>query len=286
MINVEKRFFEKPTVYVGGLSINVTNLDKSLQFYQEVVGFKVLEKTNGKAVLTADGKKALLTIEQPSNVELKEGRTTGLYHFAILLPSRADLSAFLKHIIQAGVQLGASDHLVSEALYFSDPDGNGIEVYRDRPASEWTWNNNQVHMVTDPLDGNGLLAESQKEWNGLPEETVMGHIHLHVSDLKTTEDFYMGGLGFDIVTTYPGALFTSTNGYHHHIGLNVWNGVGAKAPSKNSVGLNWYTLVYPDEAKRMEVVNQLQSKGYEVIKKQDKYVVEDPSKNAIHMVIK
>src|SRR5690606_4944413 len=134
---------------------------------------------------------------QPENVQPKAGRTTGLYHFAILLPSRADLSAFLKHIIRAGVQLGASDHLVSEALYFSDPDGNGIEVYRDRPSNEWSWSNDQVKMVTDPLDGQGILMESNKEWNGLPADTVMGHIHLHVSHLDNTEDFYVNGLGFD-----------------------------------------------------------------------------------------
>ncbi|MDY0395143.1 VOC family protein [Virgibacillus halophilus] len=134
----------------------------------------------------------------------------------------------MRHILQSGQQLGAADHLVSEALYFSDPDGNGIEVYHDRPSNLWQWENRQVSMTTDPLDANDILAEPDIAWQGLPEHTLMGHIHLHVSDLEEAEAFYVQGLGFRIATTYPGALFLSTADYHHHIGLNVWNGNGAK----------------------------------------------------------
>ncbi|WP_164670774.1 VOC family protein [Virgibacillus doumboii] len=282
---MEKKFFEKPTIYVGEVNINVTNLEKSLEFYQNIIGFSVLEQTDRKAVLTANGKRALLTLEQPEDVVPKEGRTTGLYHFAILLPSRADLSSFLKHMIQTNTRLGASDHYVSEALYLSDPDGNGIEVYRDRPSSEWSWTGDQVAMATEPLDGESLLAESQQTWNGMPEDTVMGHIHLHVADLKKTEEFYMEGLGFNIVTNYPGALFTSTGDYHHHIGLNVWNGAGAPAPAKNSAGMNWYTLVFPDEVTREARVEKLQQIGAVVTKEQDVYAAEDPSGNVIHLVV-
>jgi catechol 2,3-dioxygenase len=282
---MEKKFFEQPTVFVGEVNINVTDIERSLDYYENIIGFKVLEKAAHRAVLTADGKTPLLTIEQPANVQAKEARTTGLYHFAILLPSREDLSAFLKHVIKAGVQLGASDHYVSEALYLNDPDGNGIEVYRDRPSKEWTWTSNQVVMATEPLDGEGLLSEGNLEWNDLPSETVMGHIHLHVSDLQSTEDFYVNGLGFDIATkNYPGALFASTGKYHHHIGLNVWNGVGAKAPARNSVGLNWYTLVYPSVEERQEVLDRIGQLGNRALDLEN-YIVEDPSGNRIKLTV-
>jgi catechol 2,3-dioxygenase len=285
---MERKFFQKPAIYVGEVNLKVTNLENSLKFYDLIFGFKVLEKTSSSAILSADGKTPLLSLEQPNDVVPKQGRTTGLYHFAVLLPSRADLSQFLKHLLRVGgsaIQLGASDHAVSEALYFSDPDGNGIEVYRDRPSNEWQWNNNQVKMVTEMLDGESLLAESKEEWKGVPRDTKMGHIHLHVADLDATEDFYVNGLGFDIVTRYPGALFASTYGYHHHLGLNVWNGVGAKAPAKNSAGLHWFTLVFPDEETRKETTNRLEQMGIEVKKEKNYFEVKDPASNTIRLVV-
>ncbi|MEN1969085.1 VOC family protein [Lentibacillus sp. N15] len=281
---MEKNFFEK-TTYVGEVSINVTDLEKSLSFYQHIIGFRILDQTKRKAVLTADGKTALLTLEQPENVVPKEGRTTGLFHFAILLPSRADLSSFLRHVAKAGVQLGASDHLVSEALYLNDPDGNGIEVYHDRLSNEWDWSDGQVIMSTEPLDASSLLADSDQEYNGLPEETVIGHIHLHVANLKNTETFYVNGLGFRVVTHYPGALFTSTGNYHHHIGMNIWNGEDASAPSENSVGLNWYSLIFANNESREERVNSLRHLGVSVKRENEIYVVKDPSKNEIHLLV-
>lgn len=281
---MEKKFFDT-TTYVGEVNLNVTDLDKSLPFYQHVIGFNILEQTDMKTVLTADGKTPLLTLVQPSDPLPKEERTTGLFHFAILLPSRADLSSFLRHIAKAGDRLGASDHLVSEALYLNDPDGNGIEVYHDRPSSEWNWAEGQVSMSTEPLDADSLLAESDQEWAGLPEETVMGHIHLHVSNLKSTEEFYVGGLGFQVVTYYPGALFTSTGGYHHHIGLNIWNGKNVPAPAENSAGLNWYSLIFPDKESREEKVKNLEHAGISIQQENDAYIVRDPSENEIHLLL-
>lgn len=282
---MEKTFFEKPTTYVGEVNIKVTDLDKSLPFYQNIIGFNVLEQTDRKAVLTADGKMPLLTLEQPVDVLPKEERTTGLFHFAILLPSRGNLSSFLRHVAQAGSRLGASDHLVSEALYLNDPDGNGVEVYHDRPSNEWSWSDEQVAMATEPLDADSLLAESDKEWDGLPAGTVMGHIHLHVANLQNTETFYVDGLGFQVVTNYPGALFTSTGSYHHHIGLNIWNGENAPSPSENSAGLNWYTLIFPDSQSREEKIKNLENLSVTVKKENDTYIVKDPSENEIHMVL-
>jgi catechol 2,3-dioxygenase len=280
---MEKHFFEKPTVYVGEVNVNVTNLKKALEFYQTVIGFRVLEETDNRAVLTANGSTPLLTLEKPDNVVPKEERTTGLYHFAILLPSREDLSAFLRHIAQSGIRIGASDHYVSEAVYLSDPDGNGIEVYRDRPASEWSWSEGQVAMATEPLDAESVLATGNKEWKGLPETTVMGHVHLHVADLEKTEQFYIKGLGFDVVTNYPGALFTSTGNYHHHIALNVWNGAGAPSPRRNTVGMNWFSLEFPNEETRSEAVERLRDIGANVEKEGNYYIAEDPSKIRIQL---
>jgi catechol 2,3-dioxygenase len=279
------KFHEIPNVYVGEVDIKVKNLDDALAFYQQIIGFQVLEKTDRKAVLTTNGKTALVTLEQPEDVIPKAGRTTGLYHFAILLPTRADLSVFLRHLLQTGYPLGAADHYVSEALYITDPDGNGIEVYWDRPANEWKWKNGKVEMATEQLDGEGILAESDAEWSGLPAGTIMGHIHLHVSDLKKAEDFYTKGLGFDIVSYYPQAEFLSTGGYHHHIAINTWQGAGAATPPENSVGLHWYTLVFPDQVSRDNALNRLQQLGSPIRKEADYYVTSDPSGNQIRLMI-
>ncbi|MBT2646650.1 VOC family protein [Bacillus sp. ISL-34] len=282
---MDKNFHQKPITFVGEVSINVLDLNKAILFYQEIIGLQVLKKADRQAVLTTDGKTPLLTLEQPADVIPKEGRTTGLYHFALLLPSRADLSIFLRHLLQTKYPFGAADHEVSEALYITDPDGNGIEVYSDRPSTDWKWAEGEVAMGTDPLDGNDLLEESDDEWRKLPAGTLMGHIHLHVADLRKTEEFYMLGLGFSVVNRYGGALFTSTGGYHHHIGLNTWNGVGAPAPKENSVGLNWYTLVYADEEARNKVAEQLKEIGAIVTEKEGFFAVTDPSGNEIHLVV-
>ncbi|PLR77961.1 glyoxalase [Bacillus sp. V3-13] len=281
-------FHRQPHTFVRHVDLKVENLERSLNFYQHMIGFRVLEQSAGKAVLTADGRTPLLSIEQPENVVPKQPRTTGLYHYALLLPKRSDLAAVLKHFIKNGYPLqGASDHLVSEALYLADPDGNGIEIYSDRPASTWDWHNGEVVMTTERLDAEDLLAEGDgKEWNGLPEGTLMGHIHLHVAELQKTEQFYVQGLGFDIATRYGNqALFISTGGYHHHIGLNTWNGVGAPAPAENSVGLNWFSLVLPNEQARKEVIGQLHKIGATVREENGVFLTEDPSGNRIQLVV-
>lgn len=282
---MERNFFEAPSVYVGEVSIKVTNLDRSVDFYESIIGLKVLEKSAGKAVLTADGKTALLTLEQPTDVIAKTGRTSGLYHFAILLPSRADFSVFLRHLLETRYRFGASDHFVSEALYIQDPDDNGIEVYTDRPASKWTWNDKQVEMATVQLDGQSVLAESDAPWNGMPAGTIMGHIHLHVGSVDKAEKFYQEGLGFKTVSYYPQAAFMSTGGYHHHIAINTWQGVGAPAPASNVAGLSWYSLVFPDVAAREEIVAKLKSIGAVVAKEGDWYTTSDPSGNVIRLVV-
>ena len=278
-------FHQSPAIYVREVSLKVQNLERSIQFYKEVIGFQLLKKEGNKAYMTVDGETAMLILEQPENVTPKQGRTAGLYHFAILLPTRKDLSKFLRHMAEIRYPLGAGDHLVSEALYLNDPDGNGIEVYRDRPQDTWKWNGDLVHMDTLPVDFEDLLAVTDEPWEGLPAGTKMGHIHLHVSHLDQAREFYTKGLGFDIVSHYPNAIFLSTAKYHHHIAINTWAGVGAPPTPENGVGLKWYTVVFPNEEKREQTVAQLQKLGAPVRKEGDLYITEDPSRNTIHLVL-
>ncbi|MFD2681542.1 VOC family protein [Bacillus seohaeanensis] len=281
-------FHRPPHIYVGKVNIKVADLERSLTFYKDLIGFQILEQSGKRAILTANGRTPLLIIEQPDNVIPKQRRTTGLYHFALLLPNRSDLGAVLRHLLQNRYPIeGGSDHRVSEALYLSDPDGNGIEIYRDRPSTSWEWNNNEVVMTTEPLDAESLLNEGEDvKWEGLPNATLMGHIHLHVSQIANTEQFYQGGLGFDIVTRYGNqALFMSTGRYHHHIGLNTWNGIGAPTPVENSIGLGSFTLIFPDSMTRDKIIEQLQSIDAPVTKKASNYITKDPSGNTIELQV-
>lgn len=281
-------FHRKPNTFVKRVDLRVADFNRSLAFYQNVIGFQVLQQSERKAVLTADGQTGILTIEQPDDVIPKQNRTTGLYHFALLLPDRHELGKVFKHLLDIGYPLqGGSDHLVSEALYLADPDGNGIEIYADRPSESWHWSDGEVSMSTEPLNVESLLAEGKGEyWGKLPKNTIMGHIHLHVSDLRKSEEFYCAGLGFDIVCRYGNsALFISTGKYHHHIGLNTWNGVGAPKPPENSVGLIQFSLAFPDENVRESAVGRLKQLGYQVSEKNDHFYTIDPSGNQIQLVV-
>jgi catechol 2,3-dioxygenase len=277
-------FHTKPTTFVGHVNIKVEDLERSIKFYEDVIGFRILERTMTSAKLTTDGKTSILSLEQPENVIPKQGRTTGLYHFAILLPERSDLANIVVHFVEKGIRFAASDHLVSEALYLDDPDGNGIEIYSDRDPSTWKWEGNEVAMTTIRLDIENLLTSIKpgKSWEGMPEGTVMGHIHLHVADLDKAEEFYVKGLGLDVVNRFAGqALFMSDEKYHHHVAVNVWSGVGAPRPEENSVGLQSFTLIYGNEEARQEAIDNLQKIGAVVSEENNKFITLDPSGNAI-----
>lgn len=279
-------FHREPITFVGQVNLKIQNLERSIAFYKDVIGFKVLEQTMTSATFSADGKTALLSIKQPEDIVSKQERTTGLYHFALLLPRRTDLGNIVHYFAEIGLPFASSDHLVSEALYLSDPDGNGIEIYVDREPDQWTWRNEEVAMTVDPLNIPDLLTlGKQHAWNGLPEETVMGHIHLHVSDMKTTETFYTEGLGFEVVNRFGSqALFISHGKYHHHLGLNTWNGVGAPTPPPNSVGLESFTLILSSEEKKNKILIQLKNIGAPVTEENGDTVVTDPSGNRIRLV--
>lgn len=275
-------FHSAPNRYPGEVTLRVTDLEQSRQFYEDIIGLKTLDETAGRIALTANGELPLVILEQPADVSPKEQRTSGLYHFALLLPTRADLANTLEHLLKKGIRLGAADHLVSEALYLSDPDGNGIEIYWDRPPASWEWNDGLVNMTTDPLNGEELIALNEgKEFAGMPTETLMGHIHLHVAELPAARAFYEA-LGFQVVSHYPNALFLSTGDYHHHIAINTWNGEGAPPASEKSAGLASYVLNVSDEETLEGIRVNLQRLDYTL---GENLQVADPSGNLIQLRI-
>lgn len=241
-----------PALALGPVDLTVADLARSLAYYTEAIGLTVLEQTPTGATLGVAGEPLLLLTEQSGATEWPRGGRsyTGLYHFAILVPERADLGRWLRHWLELGLPLpGQGDHLVSEALYLEDPDGHGIEVYRDRPRSEWRRVDGQIQMATDPVDLHGLLAAAEQEglpWSGLPAGTRIGHIHLQVGDIPTARAFYSDLLGFDVMVAMPTALFMSAGGYHHHIGANIWHSRGAGPAPEDSVRLRAFTIVLSD----------------------------------------
>lgn len=257
-------FHKKPNLYPAHVQLKVSDLVRSIEYYTTIIGFKVLKQTETEAYLTADGQTSLVSLVEVQNAQpLKQG-FAGLYHLALLLPSRKDLGNIVQHFVNMNIRLGAADHDVSEALYLNDPDGNGIEIYIDRHESEWTWNqDDQVHMVTEQLNFQPILAAADGNWNGLPADTVMGHVHLSVVNLDKSEQFYTNVLDYNVVTRYGAqALFVSTGKYHHHFGLNTWNSNNGHAPTNDMVGLKSFTVVLKDAQYAEEVKQSLTTNGF------------------------
>lgn len=265
-----------PGTQMGMLALAVANLDQSLLFYTEALGFQPISAPTTAAdgthevTLGAGGVPLLHLYEDPQARPWPQGGRsyTGLYHFAILLPTRADLGRWLHHWLSLGLPMpGQGDHLVSEALYLSDPDGNGIEVYRDRPRDEWQWDGDHVRMATDPVDVRGLLAEAQADsspWTGLPAGTRLGHMHLQVGDIRQAREFYADTLGFDVTAEMPSALFISAGGYHHHIGMNTWHSRNAPAAPAHTAGLRFFTVDLPRQEALSAVVDRVRAAGVSV----------------------
>lgn len=236
---------DAPT-HIGRIGIVARDAAAMSQYYQQVVGLKELANSGGHITLGA-GDRPLMEIEQSSAVRPDDPRAAGLYHTAFLLPSRADLGRWIRHASENRIRVdGAADHLVSEALYLTDPEGNGIEIYADRPADSWAWEGRSVRMATDPLDGEGILASAAgaPDWDGAPGNSIIGHVHLRVGDVRAAEGFWNKDVGFDTVLNYGGqAVFLSTGGYHHHIGANSWQSRGAGPRDKDRTGLQWVELL-------------------------------------------
>lgn len=263
---------------LGAVRLQVSDLERSLAWYGRVLGLGALERSAGRAVLGSAGQTSALVElhERPGARPVPQQGRLGLYHFAILLPDRAALGAFVAHLAAQREPAGASDHLVSEAIYLRDPDGLGIEVYADRPRTEWRHRDGQLVMATEPLDLGDVMAAAREAWSGMPPGTVLGHVHLHVGDLGQAEAFYHAGLGLDkVVWSYPGALFLSAGGYHHHLGLNTW-ARGAAPVAEDEARLLEWELLLPSRDDCEQVQRNLASRGVSVSWSGGEAVARDP----------
>lgn len=281
--------FHQSNIHPIGLVLKVMDLVQGKKFYKEVMGFKILKEGKDRVYLTADGKNPMVTLVRPENPIEKVPRRTGLYHFAILLPDKVHLGLFLKHLRKLDYPIiGGSNHGVSQAIYLEDLDKNGIEVYTDLDSRDWKRVDDSIEMVTLPLDYPSLInSTGEKEWEGMPENTILGHIHLHVKDLEEAKRFYLDGLGMDLISEMGNsAVFTSSAGYHHHIAFNIWNGKGAKPLDANNVGMDYYILEFPHRHSLEGKAEDLKKLGYKVYERDGMVFVHDPSENRILMTSK
>jgi catechol 2,3-dioxygenase len=273
---------------LGAVHLSVADLERSLRYYRESVGLRLLEQGGGLASLGADGRELLVLVEEPG-ARPSDGYT-GLYHFALLVPERADLARWLAHAARDRVPLtGLSDHFVSEALYLRDPDGHGIEIYWDRPREIWE---GQVasRLTTMPLDVDSLLGvlgdPAAAPFDGLPAGTVIGHVHLKVAAVGPTVGFYRDGLGFGLMAQLGDqAAFLAAGGYHHHLGANTWESAGAPPPPAGRARLLHATLVLSDAAERDRVAARLEQAGHRLDERGGEPAAVDPSGNALVLAV-
>ena len=274
-----------PDTHIGQVRLRVADVDDLTAFYERVVGLRAVERDDGLVRLGPEGGAPVIELVSAPGAPPAPGFSTGLFHFAILVPDRAELARALRRIAGTGWRLtGASDHLVSEALYLRDPEGNGIEIYRDRPRDQWDRDNGELRMATLPLDLDSILGEldpGEEAPNGMSAGTTMGHVHLQVADIPAAEGFYNGALGLDVmVRSYPGALFLSAGGYHHHLGLNTWQSQGAPPPPEGALGLDRYELVLPTAAAVDDAAAALGERG-DPVRLDEGVLATDPSGNRV-----
>ena len=271
---------------LGRVRLQVADIGRSIAYYEEVIGLRTVERTGDTAILAPVGDvNPLVELHQRLGAAPvpRRGRL-GLYHFAILLPDRPSLGRFLAHLARLGERAGMSDHFVSEALYLTDPDGLGIEVYADRPRSDWRHEGGQLAMATEPLDARAVLASAQgQQWTGAPAGTVLGQVHLHVADIDAATAFYHGALGFDkTVWSYPGALFMSAGGYHHHLGTNTWAAHAAPPGEGDARLIDWEIVLGAADADAAG--GSLERAGYGVERGPGSIVAQDPWGTRVRLV--
>ena len=273
---------------LGPVHLTVADLDRWVGFYRDAVGLELLGRDDGTASFGAGGRELVVGVEEPG--ARPAVGYTGLYHVALLLPQRADLARWLAHAGRDRVPLtGLSDHFVSEAIYLTDPDGHGIEIYWDRPREHWE-GQVEARMTTLPLDVNDLLGEiedpASDRFEGLPAGTIVGHVHLKVASIDETEAFYRDVLGFGLMASLGAqATFLAAGGYHHHIGANVWESRGAPPPPDGSAALRQATVVLPDAAERDRVLARVRDAGHDLEEGPAGPVVADPSGNRLVLAV-
>jgi catechol 2,3-dioxygenase len=272
--------------HLGCVRLQIADLDRSVAWYDAVLGLSVLTRREHFASLGPPGSSTpLVELSEKRGVRAVPKRgLLGLYHFALLLPDRAALGRFIAHLGELGMRAGMSDHFVSEAVYIDDPDGLGIEVYADRPRSAWTHLDRQLTMSTDPLDARAVVAAAHGvRWNGMPSDGVLGHVHLFVGDIQRAAAFYHDVIGFDkVVWNYPGALFLSAGGYHHHLGTNIWAAQAPPASDDDAKLIEW-EIVVPARADVDEVRSSIESSGVPLVNEQSGIVVRDPWGTAVRV---
>src|SRR5256885_1038123 len=272
---------------LGRVRLQVADLERSIVFYEQVLGMHVIRRTEDSASLGPHG-------EDREIVHLHELRTAravprrgllGLYHFAILLPDRAALGRFVAHLGEIGAYAGMSDHFVSEAVYLTDPDGLGIEVYADRPRGAWRYDERQLYMTTNHLNVEDLVESARGEkWTGMPPGTVIGHVHLYVDEIATAAAFYHDALGFDkVVWSYPGALFMSAGGYHHHLGTNTWASGAPPATDADARLLEW-EIILPTGKDADEAAKSVRAAGYAAKQEGTEWLLTDPWGTGLRLV--
>jgi catechol 2,3-dioxygenase len=276
--------FRLPTeVRIGAVALQVADLDRSLGFYEKVLGFRVISRKDApsgrSARLGAPGdERVLLELnEKPGVLPVPRRGRLGIYHFAVLLPTRQDLGRFLRHAAAQGVHIGSANHLVSEALYLVDPDGISVEIYRDRARGGWSYEDDELVVGILPLDTEALLAAAgDQPWRGLPVGTTIGHMHFYVGEIPQAEGFYHAALGFDKVAwSMPGMLFVSAGGYHHHVGLNTW-AAGSPVATDEDARLLWWELMLPDRMAVEAAAESLRRAGYGVTASDGAFLARDP----------
>jgi catechol 2,3-dioxygenase len=246
--NSMKDRFEGDSEYIGIVNLNIKNIDTSKEFYTKALLLEIISETNSEVVLGKSGKKLLILTK--SDLMPAQRNSAGLYHFAIVYESRSELANIVRNVIENYPQFyaGSADHKVSQAFYFQDTEGNGIELYVDKPKNEWIWINNTVQMDTTGLNPEQFY---NKYYTGATGKVWMGHVHLKVGNLESAKKFYVDILGFDITSNRDGALFVSKGGYHHNIGLNIWNSEGAGIRGE-TLGLNYYEIILKQDFKKIE----------------------------------
>lgn len=273
-----------PGTNIGIVTLRVAQLERSLHFYQDILAFQPIEQTPGRVVLGTQDKQPLLELIEVPGAGPHPIRATGLYHVAIVLPTRPDLGRMLLRLVEANIEVGHGDHAVSEALYISDPDENGLELYRDRPRNTWRRAQGTLIMGTEAVDLRSLAEDAQQAepWNVVPAGTRVGHIHLKVGNIPAARRFYSDILGFDVIIQMPTALFISAGGYHHHIGANIWHSQGASPVPANKAGLQSYVIAIPTLEGLQEVKARLVANNVSFTEEQpDLICVNDPWQNTL-----
>ena len=265
--------------------LNVRDPERVGDFYRETIGLRALGSDAG-ILRMGVGAETLVELASSPSAPARPRGTTGLFHLAILVPTRHALALALRRVAGSGGSLtGVADHLVSESLYLDDPEGNGIEIYRDRPREEWPRAGGQIEMATLPLDLDRLAAEAgnaDEDQAGVPASTRIGHVHLNVADLERAEAFYCELLGFEVtVRSFPGALFVATAGYHHDLGLNTWSSLGGPPPPEGALGMSHFELVVEDSDQLRRVERRLEGAGVESTRAAGAISVADPFGNGV-----